>query len=157
MSLTASDFASRAPLLTPRRVELALDLIRYGGCSAAALTLDYGLLLLLSQEFGVHYLLAAAIGFLSGLVLAYALTITFVFKGRRTLSAPREFTGFAAIGIAGLGLTQALLAYLVGGLGLSVAIAKLMAAVVVFIFNFGLRRATLFVSGTVAASRQKLP
>jgi putative flippase GtrA len=153
----ASDYASRAPLLTERRAQLAIDLIRYGACSAAALALDYGLLLLLSQALGLHYLLASAIGFLSGLTLAYVLSIAFVFKGRRTLAAPHEFAGFAAIGVAGLGLTQVLLACLVGGLGLSVALAKPMTALVVFMFNFGLRRATLFVSGTVAEGRRERP
>src|SRR5581483_5462491 len=112
MSLVTSGYASGAPRLTEQRAVLAIDLVRYGICSAAALALDYGLLLLLSQVFGLHYLLASAFGFVSGLVLAYVLSITFVFKGRRTLTASREFAGFAAIGIAGLALTQALLACL---------------------------------------------
>jgi putative flippase GtrA len=157
MSLAASGYAARPPLLARRRAELAVDFIRYGACSAAALALDYGLLLVLSQGFGLHYLLASAIGFMSGLALAYVSSIAFVFKGRRRHAAPREFAGFAAIGVAGLGLTQLLLACLVGGLGLSVALAKPMTAIVVFMFNFGLRRATLFVSGDTAEGRRRRP
>jgi putative flippase GtrA len=146
MSLIAPLYPARAALLTRRRIALATDFIRYGACSALALALDYGLLLVLAKGFGVHYLAASAIGFTSGLVLAYALSITFVFKGRRTLAARKEFAGFAAIGIAGLALTQVLLACLVGGFGMSIVVAKPVTAAAVFCFNFGLRRATLFAS-----------
>jgi putative flippase GtrA len=142
---------------TPERGLIAIDLVRYGACSAAALGLDYGLLLALTYGFGVHYLLASAIGFLSGLVLAYRLSIDFVFKGRRSLPAPKEFAGFAAIGVAGLALTQVLLAGFVGGLGLSVALAKPVTALAVFIFNFGMRRSMLFASGAAVRGGQPRP
>ena len=138
--------AMRAPTLP----QFATDLIRYGACSAAALTLDYGLLLLLTYGFAVPYLTASAIGFMSGLCLAYLSSIAFVFKGRRRLTVRREFLGFSLIGIAGLVLTQLLLALLVGGAGLSVAVAKPITAVVVFLFNFGLRRGILFASKAAA-------
>jgi putative flippase GtrA len=155
VSLAAPSYPARASVLAQGRVELATDLIRYGACSAAALGLDYGLLLALAKGLGVHYLVASAIGFLSGLALAYALSITFVFKGRRTLAARKEFAGFAAIGIAGLALTQILLAGLVGLLGLSVVLAKPVTAIAVFCFNFGLRRATLFGSSGKAEMLRK--
>ncbi len=157
MSLAAQTYAARATLVTPRRVQLAVDLLRYGACSAAALALDYGLLLGLAQGLGVHYLVASAAGFLGGLTLAYGLSIAFVFKGRRRLAASKEFTGFAAIGAAGLVLTQILLACLVGGLGLPVAAAKAVTAIIVFGFNFGLRRAMLFASEGTAEIHRKQP
>jgi len=145
MSLAAaSGSAARAGILAPGRAQLVVDLVRYAASSAAALALDYGLLLTLSRGLGVHYLLASAVGFLSGLALAYALSVTFVFRGRRTLAASSEFAGFAAIGAAGLALTQLSLLCLVGGLGVPIALAKPVTALAVFVFNFGLRRAMLF-------------
>jgi putative flippase GtrA len=150
MSIAEPAAIARLSLWTPKVAQLLIDLGRYGACSAAALGLDYGLLLLLTYRLGVSYLTASAIGFVSGLMLAYLLSIVFVFKGRRTLSAGREFIGFAIIGVAGLVLTQILLAGLVGGLGLSVALAKPPTAIIVFLFNFGMRRGMLFASGAAA-------
>jgi putative flippase GtrA len=144
MSLAETSLEASPALISDGRVQLLWDLIRYGACSAAALALDYGLLLVLAKGLGVHYLVASGAGFLAGLALAYILSITFVFKGRRTLEPREEFAGFAAIGAAGLALTQLLLAGLVSGLGISVVLAKPMTAVAVFLFNFGMRRATLF-------------
>jgi putative flippase GtrA len=153
MSLVAPAGFDRASILTRARVELAGDLIRYGASSAAALALDYGLLVGLNRGLGLHYLVAAAIGFLGGLMLAYVLSVTFVFRGRRKLRARQEFAGFAAIGAAGLALTQILLLVLVGGLAFRVEEAKPVTALVVFCFNFSLRRAALFRSGCAGTAR----
>jgi len=59
----------RSPRPFPR---LFVDLLRYGAASAAALAVDAGTLLLLVSFFGLNYLVAASIGFLSGLAAVYA-------------------------------------------------------------------------------------
>ncbi|MGB7126195.1 MAG: GtrA family protein [Methylovirgula sp.] len=122
---------------------LASDLAGYGVCSAAALALDWSLLILLVQA-GVYYLLASTISFTAGLVLAYAGSVLFVFRGRRARTVRAEIAGFVGIGIAGLALNQVLLFFFVHGCGLEVALAKAPTAACVFTFNFLLRRALLF-------------
>jgi putative flippase GtrA len=123
----------------------AKDFIGYGLCSAAALALDCGLLFGLTQA-GVNYLPAAAIGFFSGMLLAYYLSIRFVYADRRGSSAKWEAIGFFAIGFAGLLLNQLLLFALIDGLQLSLGFAKGLTAIGVFLFNFTARRSMLFSS-----------
>jgi putative flippase GtrA len=123
----------------------ASDLAGYGLCSAAALALDWALLVLLVKA-GVHYLAAAAISFLAGMALAYAGSIVFVFRARRARRLSMEVAGFFAIGLAGLALNQVLIFVFVHFCGLEVAIAKAPTAACVFAFNFLVRRALLFAS-----------
>lgn len=122
------------------------DLVKYGFASAAALALDYGLLLLLHHSFGLPYLAAAAIGFAAGLVLVYALSVRYVFNGRRRLSSGPELLGFLVTGVLGLALNEFLMSVFVEQLLLSVALAKIPTAGFVFLFNFIARRAMLFSS-----------
>jgi putative flippase GtrA len=119
------------------------DFIGYGLCSAAALAIDCGTLFGLTQ-MGVNYLPAAAIGFFSGMVLAYYLSIRFVYADRRGSNAKWEAIGFFAIGLAGLLLNQLLLFALIDGFQLSLGFAKGLTAIGVFLFNFTARRSVLF-------------
>jgi putative flippase GtrA len=151
MILTLSDKARAArdaalvPAITSRLPVFLKDLLGYGLCSAAALVLDCGLLFGLTY-LGVNYLPAAAIGFLSGMMLAYVLSIRFVYAGRRSRNHAWEAFGFFIIGIAGLALNQVLLFGFVDGLALSLATAKGLTTLCVFLFNFVARRSMLFSS-----------
>jgi putative flippase GtrA len=127
------------------------DFVGYGLCSAAALACDCGTLFGLTQA-GLNYLPAAAIGFFSGMLLAYYLSIHFVYADRRGTNPKTEAIGFFAIGVAGLLLNQILLFACVDGLQFSLAAAKGITAAGVFLFNFAARRSVLF---SVNASSQK--
>ncbi|MDR3464007.1 MAG: GtrA family protein [Beijerinckiaceae bacterium] len=133
--------------LVPRFV---VDLVLYGMVSAVALCCDYGLLLVLAAH-GVHYLVAQALSFSAGMMVAYALSARFVFSGRRGSSRSREAFGFFAVGLAGLILTQLLLALFVSGVGLGLAVAKIPVAGCVFLFNFLARRGLVFVGSRAIA------
>jgi putative flippase GtrA len=121
----------------------ASDLFGYGLCSAVALALDWSLLILLVKA-GVYYLVAAALSFTAGMIVAYVGSILFVFRGRRARRVTAEIAGFLAIGLAGLALNQVLIFTFVHGWALNVALAKAPTAACVFLFNFLLRRALLF-------------
>ncbi len=131
------------PALMSRVPVFLKDLVGYGLCSAAALVLDCGLLFGLTS-MGLNYLPAAAIGFFSGMVLAYVLSIRFVYADRRSSNHKLEAIGFFVIGIAGLALNQLLLFGFVDGLDLSLGVAKGLTTIGVFLFNFGARRSVLF-------------
>jgi len=119
------------------------EFLLYGLASALALALDWGLLLALTAG-GMNYLAAAAIGFCAGIGVTYTLSISVVFSHRRLSDRRRELAGFLAVGVAGLLLTQVLLAAWVEGLGLAPGLAKAPTAILVFAFNFLVRRALLF-------------
>jgi putative flippase GtrA len=115
----------------------------YGLASAAALAVDWGLLLALTGA-GVDYRLATAVGFSAGIGVTYLLSISVVFRHRAVVDKRREFIGFLGVGVAGLVLTQLLMALWVERLGLAPGLAKIPTAGVVFLFNFTVRRALLF-------------
>jgi putative flippase GtrA len=128
------------------------ELVLYGFASAAALAVDWGLLLLLTK-FGVNYLVASATGFTCGIGVAYALSVRMVFAHRPIADRGREFMGFLGVGLAGLVLTQGLMALWVEVLHMTPGLAKIPTAGIVFIFNFAVRRALLFRAPRVDAAR----
>lgn len=119
------------------------ELVLYGFASALALGLDWGLLLLLTR-LGVNYLVASATGFLSGMAVTYVLSVSVVFRHRAVADRRSEFAGFLAVGLAGLVLTQGLMALWVGGLHMGPGLSKIPTAGIVFVFNFVVRKALLF-------------
>jgi putative flippase GtrA len=88
--------------------------------------------------------------FLSGVSLAYVLSVKFVFKHRRLHDRRAEFMGFAALGAAGLAVNAAVMVIAVKYLGLYYLIAKCVAAAFTVICNFVSRRQLLFVLRSTA-------
>ncbi|HUK05583.1 MAG TPA: GtrA family protein [Burkholderiales bacterium] len=118
---------------------------RYLGAGAFALAVDTGIYSGLIRLAGVHYLVAAPIGFGVGLAIVYALSVRWVFRHRRLKDDARaEFTLFALLGIAGLAINQGIIYAGVEWLALGYEPAKLLSAGVVFCFNFGSRKLLLF-------------
>lgn len=123
---------------------LAGEGARYLAASALALAIDFGTYSGLIRLAGVHYLVAAPVGFGLGLATIYLLCVRWVFRERRLRDARAEVTLFVLLGIAGMGLNQAILYAGVEGFGLVYEAAKIVSAGFVFCFNFGTRKLLLF-------------
>jgi putative flippase GtrA len=133
--------------VTPADTALRLaqsELVRAGIVSVLALGLDTGLLLLLTYKFQQHYLLAASVSFVAGLLLNYILSTYWVFQTRRGFSIFLEFVIFSVVGLLGLAMTELLLYVFTGVLKVVLPVSKLLTAGVVFFWNFGVRKALLF-------------
>ena len=117
---------------------------RYFLASAAALALDFVLLIALTEWGGLPYLVSSAVGFCAGTVLTYVASITVVFRRRAVKNRVFELIGFFAIGLAGLALNQFLLKTFVEDFGLMYAVAKIPTAGIGFLSNFAMRRFLLF-------------
>ncbi|HZD53423.1 MAG TPA: GtrA family protein [Woeseiaceae bacterium] len=130
-----------------KRHELALqlaELLRYGVASAAGLAVDFGLLVALTELFGLYYLASAAVGFCAGVGVVYLISVRWVFAHRRFRSRSSELSVFLLVGVAGLALNQLLMAGLTDGLMLHYQLSKLITVAVVFSFNFACRKLVLF-------------
>jgi len=122
----------------------ASEFLRYFAASALGLAVDFGLYVGLTRLAGWHYLASAAAGFCAGLITVYLLSILWVFAVRRLRSSAQEFGLFATIGLAGLVLTELVLYACTDMAGLDYRVSKIVAAGLVFLFNFGCRKALLF-------------
>jgi putative flippase GtrA len=122
----------------------------YTVASACALLVDVTVLGVLVHYFAWWYLAAATASFLSGVFVAYALSVKLVFKQRRLRDRRTEFASFAAIGTVGLAVNAAVIFVCVKYFGLHYLVAKCIAAGFTFICNFISRRQFLFVQRSSA-------
>jgi putative flippase GtrA len=123
------------------RIRELLAALLTAGC---AFSVDVAILYVLTAIAGWHYLLAASIAFLVGSLLAWILSIRFVFDYRRFRSPGREFACFALIGLFGLVLNDFIIAIAVESFGQHVLVGKLCAGGVTFGVNYSLRKTLLF-------------
>lgn len=143
---------SRPPSL--RRI--VREFARYFVASGLALAVDVALFRA-ALGLGLPYPVAALVGFAAGAATAYVASIRWVFTERSQRSAGREFVVFVAIGAVGLLLTEAVLWISVELLHLSPMSGKLLATGLVFLSNFGLRKAMLFTKAGTAAGAAPEP
>lgn len=128
----------------PQSPPIAGEFLRYVAASGVALGVDYGLLVALTEFAGLHYLLSAALGFVTGAAVMYLLSVRFVFRHRRLSDRRLEFGLFVTSGLVGLVAGQLLLYGFVEWAGLPYWLAKAPSAGGSFILNFILRRIALF-------------
>ena len=118
---------------------------RYFAVSLLAFVLDLGAFSASLRVFGLTWAAAATLGFVVGLLVAYVLSVRFVFKKRRLRQAPLvELLTFSLVGLGGLGMTQLALWIGIERLNANPEISKFCAAGVTFIFNFVVRKLIIF-------------
>lgn len=122
------------------------QLVRYALTGGLAFCVDFGLLWLVTDVVGLHYLVGAAIGYAAGIAITYLLSIKWIFDYRRMSSQAAELGIFVLIGLVGLLLTQGLM-YLLTDIWLGrdlYLVSKIITTVVVSLFNFGMKKWLLF-------------
>jgi putative flippase GtrA len=125
---------------------LVQQLVQYLGVAVVAFALDYGAYIGLVSS-GASPLAAAPVGFLLGLFCSYILSMRFVFTQRKVRRRSVEFVYFGVIGLIGLGLNELVIFLMYQALHQSASLSKIVAAGLVFGFNFSARRAVLFSTG----------
>jgi putative flippase GtrA len=123
---------------------IARQLLKTVVASQAAFWLDFGILALLTEVAGLHYLASAAVSFLAGTTVSYILSVVWVFDTRRVASKTAEYALFVLVGVVGLGLNEGLLWLFTEPLGLHYLVSKIVAATLIFGWNFGARKLLLF-------------
>lgn len=119
------------------------QIMKFGVVGIVAFFIDYGVLMLLSQGFGVDAVLSAGISFCVSVVFNYVASMRFVFTHRDDLSRSREFVIFIILSVIGLVINELIMLAGVVALGdsaLMVTITKLVATVIVMVWNFFSRK-----------------
>ena len=110
--------------------------------SFVSFLVDYGLLYLLTEGAGLYYLFSAALSFSLANTLNFFLCALWVFPGRgRSLG---QWGAFLAVGAVGLALNVGLMALLTDCLGLYYMLSKIVAASLVFFWNYAMRKKAVF-------------
>ena len=122
-----------------------IQLLRYGISGFTATLVDFAVLTLLTEHLGEHLLLVwTAIAFISGLLVSYLLSVNWVFDIRRLSSRTAEVSVYLLIGLVGLLLTELLMWLFANKLGIFYLLSKLIASVMVFLWNFCAKKFILF-------------
>jgi len=112
---------------------------------ALATVLDIALLLFLKEYLHIYYLLAAGIGYIAGLITNYLLSNKWAFD-YRLLEKRKflEFSIFFAITLAGLVFLEIIMWVFTSLFGLYYLLSKVIATLLVFIWNFTARKIILY-------------
>ena len=130
-----------------------VQFFRYAFVGGVAAVVDWAVLWLI-ERMGAHYLIAAVFAFFAGLATNFALSKLFVFRAQKArlgsgveLAAGGEFLSYAVIGAVGLGITAALMYALTEWVGLHFMLSKVIATLIVLVWNFMARKLLLYRGG----------
>ncbi|MDO4890549.1 MAG: GtrA family protein [Coriobacteriaceae bacterium] len=128
---------------------LAAQFMKFGVVGAIAFVIDYGLLAVLTELFGVNYLVSATISFTVSVIFNYLASMRYVFTHKEGMSRRREFTIFVVLSVIGLLINNACMWAGVELLGIHYLIVKIGATAIVMVWNFVTRK--IFLDGGVQA------
>jgi len=114
--------------------------IKYFSAALTGYVVDFGLLIICKELLHLHYILAAVIGFVAGLTVVYILSNKYVFGMSKIKSRTAEFSVFAVIGLVGLLLLTLLMWLLTDLANINYIISKVVATVIVYMWNFFARK-----------------
>lgn len=120
--------------------KLISQFAKFGVVGAICFLIDYGIMVLLTEVFGVPYLVSCGISFVVSVVVNYHLSMKYVFASRDDLSKQKEFIIFVALSIAGLLLTELFMWLMVDKLYIHYMFSKILVTGIVMVFNFVTRK-----------------
>lgn len=124
--------------------KLLVQFVRYFFVGGFAFIVDFGLLYILTEYAGLHYLLSATLSFIAGLLVNYIISCLWVFNGSKFKNRLVEFLFFAAIGVVGLALNDTLIWLFTDCIGTHYMFSKIVAAAMVYLWNFFARKYLVF-------------
>ena len=125
--------------------------MKFGVVGVIAFIIDYGLLALLTEVFGVNYLVSATISFTASVIFNYLASMRYVFTHKEGMSRRREFIIFVVLSVI---VTLSVIGLIVNNLcmwaGVELAhihylITKIGATFIVMVWNFVTRK--IFLDG----------
>lgn len=120
--------------------KLIKQLMKFGVVGIIAFAIDYGLMIILAEVFGVNYLASATISFVVSVVFNYAASMRYVFTHKEGMSKRREFIIFIVLSAMGLGINDLCMWVGTSLLSIDYRITKIVATAVVSAWNFVTRK-----------------
>ncbi|MCQ2752545.1 MAG: GtrA family protein [Coriobacteriales bacterium] len=127
--------------------KLVIQFSKFSVVGFIAFVIDYGLLVLLTDVFQVHYLISATISFSVSVIFNYFASMRYVFKHKEGKSRVVECIIFIVLSVIGLGINNLLMWLGTDVLGITYLITKIFATAVVLVWNFVTRKIFLDADG----------
>lgn len=121
------------------------QILKFGVVGGTAFFIDYGLLFVLTEFAGIHYLISGTISFAASVIYNYILSVVWVFDPVGERSKAKDMAVFLILSVIGLGINQAIMWVLVEFFGVYYMISKIAATAIVMVYNFITRK--IFLEG----------
>lgn len=122
------------------KLKLLRQIIRFGFVGGSAFVIDAGLLFLLTEFWGIHYLLSGMLSFTASVIYNYILSVKWVFDAKKHNNKTQELVVFIGLSVIGLGINQLLMWLFVDMIHIYYMISKIIATCVVMVYNFVTRK-----------------
>ena len=120
--------------------KLIAQFMKFGIVGVIAFVIDYGVMIFLTEVFGVPYLISTTISFVVSVIFNYFASMRFVFKRKDDMSRRREFIIFIVLSVCGLGINDLLMWLMVDSLYIDYRLSKIVVTVVVAVWNLVTRK-----------------
>lgn len=123
--------------------KLIEQIFKFGIVGVIAFVIDFGVMVLLTEAFGLNPVASATVSFIVSVVFNYLASMRYVFRHREGMSRGREFAIFVVLSVIGLGINDALMWAGTELVALDYRLVKIGATAIVMVWNFVTRKVFL--------------
>ncbi len=120
--------------------KLIEQLIKFGFVGFLCFFIDWGIMVFLTEVFGINPLISSAVSFTVSVTVNYILSVTFVFETDKNANKGSQFVIFVLLSIVGLGVNEVCMWLGTDLIGIHYMISKVGATAVVMVYNFITRK-----------------
>lgn len=125
--------------------KLIEQIMKFGVVGVIAFVIDFGLMVFLTEVFGIDPVISATVSFIISVIFNYAASMRYVFSHREGMSRTREFVIFVVLSAIGLGINDLLIWAGTDLASFDYRLVKIFATAVVMVWNFVTRK--IFLEG----------
>ena len=119
---------------------LLKQIVKFAFVGGSAFVIDFAVLWVLTEFFGVHYLISNCISFTVSVIYNYILSVCWVFDVSAKRKKSAELIVFMVLSVIGLGINQLVYWLCVEFAGIHYLISKIGATAIVMVYNFITRK-----------------
>ena len=125
--------------------KLIEQIMKFGVVGVIAFVIDFGVMVFLTEVFGIDPVISATVSFIISVIFNYAARMRYVFSHREGMSRTREFIIFVVLSAIGLGINDLLIWAGTDLASFDYRLVKIFATAVVMVWNFVTRK--IFLEG----------
>lgn len=125
--------------------KLIEQIMKFGVVGIIAFVIDFGVMVFLTEVFGIDPVISATVSFIISVIFNYAASMRYVFSHREGMSRTREFIIFVVLSAIGLGINDLLIWAGIDLATFDYRLVKIFATAVVMVWNFVTRK--IFLEG----------